>query len=101
MTENPTTTTIQLVKTDHWESGPLGDDAYKEYTLVIDGVDFPEAVVRCAWSKRVDGVGKFHYEGTHPALDRPVYDVLKPRSAKATAARLVRAMRRADLLEIK
>jgi len=99
--ETTTTTTIQLVKTDRWESGPLGDDAYKEYSLVVDGAAYPEAIIVSAWSKRVDGVGKFHYEGTHPALDRPVYDGLKPRSAKATAARLVRAMRRADLLEVK
>ena len=87
-----------MVRTDKWESGPLGDDVTKEWSLVIDGVAFPEAIVSSAWSKSGGSGGRFHYEGSHPALGRSVIALDKPRSAKETAARLVRAMRQAGVI---
>lgn len=93
--------TIKLVPTIDHESGPLGD-AWKEWTLVVDGIAYPEAMITCDW-KQQHG---WHYIGKCRGCEdlygrravMGISDDLKPRSAKAAAAKLVKIMDEAGLL---
>jgi hypothetical protein len=57
---------VVLVRTARWESGPAHgqDNVMKEYTLAIDGVAYPLAVVRNGW----DNSNGNHYAGAYDNL---------------------------------